>query len=111
DRERGLHGLPHVSWRHGDRSAHVKFCSPFAISRKESRMNNSGEATAVREPGHDERIRWEQLASRERTRLVRLCAHLSGSTDAAEDLAQDTLIEARKHREKLHDWSGDRQWL
>ena len=30
----------------------------------------------------------------ERPRLVAFCAHLSGSWDAAEDLAQETLLEA-----------------
>nr|WP_246385436.1 sigma-70 family RNA polymerase sigma factor [Armatimonas rosea] len=36
-------------------------------------------------------------------RLVRLCARLSGSSDAAEDIAQDTLIEAWRNR---HKWTG-----
>ena len=35
----------------------------------------------------------------ERRRLVRLCATISGDRDAAEDLAQETLLEAwRKQR-------------
>ena len=54
---------------------------------------------------------WEERAARERDRLVRLCATLSGSLDVAEDLAQETLVEAWRHRAKLHDPSGDAQWL
>src|SRR5947208_4606939 len=75
------------------------------------RMNERGEGAVVRERDDEDRARWEELASRERIRLVRLCARLSGSADAAEDLAQDTLIEAWRHREKLLDSSGERQWL
>jgi RNA polymerase sigma-70 factor (ECF subfamily) len=39
----------------------------------------------------------------ERARLVRLCARLSGDVDAAEDLTQETLVEAWRNRSKLHD--------
>lgn len=35
-----------------------------------------------------------QALSAERARLVRLCAHLSGEPEAADDLAQETLLEA-----------------
>lgn len=37
----------------------------------------------------------------ERARIVRLCAHLSGDRHAAEDLAQETLLEAWRRRHKL----------
>jgi RNA polymerase sigma factor (sigma-70 family) len=47
----------------------------------------------------------------ERRRLVRLCALLSGDRDAAEDLAQETLLEAWRNRHKLHDPSGANRWL
>jgi RNA polymerase sigma-70 factor (ECF subfamily) len=47
----------------------------------------------------------------ERVRLVRLCARLSGDPDAAEDLAQETLIEAWRHRQRLRDPRGYAQWL
>jgi RNA polymerase sigma factor (sigma-70 family) len=47
----------------------------------------------------------------ERARLVRLCAVLSGDRDAAEDLAQETLLEAWRHRHKLTDTCGADRWL
>ena len=34
----------------------------------------------------------ETILASERTRLVRFCAHLTGNPDAAEDLAQETLL-------------------
>jgi RNA polymerase sigma factor (sigma-70 family) len=47
----------------------------------------------------------------ERVRLVRLCAHLTGDSDAAEDLAQETLIEAWSHADELRDRTKRPQWL
>lgn len=44
-------------------------------------------------------------------RLVRLCAHLSGSTDAADDLAQETLVEAWRHADTLRDQEARPAWL
>ncbi|MFL5800325.1 MAG: RNA polymerase sigma factor [Roseiflexaceae bacterium] len=53
----------------------------------------------------------EALLSAERQRLVRLCAHFSGDRDAAEDLVQETLIEAWRHRDRLVDPQGCDRWL
>ncbi|HEY7019647.1 MAG TPA: RNA polymerase sigma factor [Ktedonobacterales bacterium] len=47
----------------------------------------------------------------ERPRLVAFCAHVSGSWDAAEDLAQETLLEAWRARDRLHDADGLAPWL
>jgi RNA polymerase sigma-70 factor (ECF subfamily) len=47
----------------------------------------------------------------ERARLVRLCAVLSGDGEAAEDLAQETLLEAWRHRHKVTDGRGADRWL
>ncbi len=47
----------------------------------------------------------------ERARLVRLCYRFTGSLDAAEDLAQETLYEALRNAHKLHDPSGYARWL
>jgi RNA polymerase sigma-70 factor (ECF subfamily) len=44
-------------------------------------------------------------------RLVRLCARLSGDRQAAEDLAQDTLVEAWRQRHKLREPTGGEAWL
>lgn len=47
----------------------------------------------------------------ERRRLVRLCEAISGDRDAAEDLAQETLLEAWRSRHKLADPAGADRWL
>jgi RNA polymerase sigma factor (sigma-70 family) len=54
---------------------------------------------------------WDLALHAERARLVRLCACLTGNRDAAEDLAQETLLEAWRHAHKLHNPSGRDQWL
>ena len=47
----------------------------------------------------------------ERRRLVRLCTVITGDGDAAEDLAQETLLEAWRNRHKLVDETGAEWWL
>jgi RNA polymerase sigma-70 factor (ECF subfamily) len=47
----------------------------------------------------------------ERSRLIRLCTALIGNAEAAEDLAQEALIEAWRHRGKLRDDDGLSAWL
>ena len=47
----------------------------------------------------------------QRPRLVRLCALLCGDTGAAEDLAQETLLEAWRQRAKLVEPAGVASWL
>ncbi len=47
----------------------------------------------------------------QRARLVRLCARLAGDPTVAEDLAQETLLEAWRHASKLTDSSGADRWL
>ena len=53
----------------------------------------------------------ESLAGCERDRLVRLCAYLSQDAQVAEDLAQETLLEAFRHEGSLRDPAARRQWL
>jgi RNA polymerase sigma factor (sigma-70 family) len=54
----------------------------------------------------------DRLLSRaQRASLVRLCTTVSGSSDAAEDLVQETLLEAWRHRDKLTDPTGADRWL
>jgi RNA polymerase sigma factor (sigma-70 family) len=47
----------------------------------------------------------------ERARLVRLCTSLAGSAEAAEDLAQETLVEAWRLRDRVVDRDGLSSWL
>ena len=49
--------------------------------------------------------------SDERTRLLRLCARLTGNPAVAEDLVQETLFEAWRSREKLRDMAEMAPWL
>jgi DNA-directed RNA polymerase specialized sigma24 family protein len=48
----------------------------------------------------------EHALPAEHARLVRLCTHLTGDRDAADDLAQETLIEAWRQQHKLVDPQG-----
>ena len=54
---------------------------------------------------------FDVLLMQERPRLVQLCARLGGDAAPAEDLAQETLLEAWHQRDRLHDWFGASQWL
>jgi RNA polymerase sigma factor (sigma-70 family) len=51
------------------------------------------------------------LSTAHRASLVRLCTAVSGSPSAAEDLVQETLLEAWRHRDKLTDTAGADRWL
>lgn len=53
----------------------------------------------------------EAILRSERARLVSLCYRFTGSLDAAEDLAQETLHEALRNAHKLHDSAGYSKWL
>lgn len=57
--------------------------------------------------GDDREVR----LARERTGLVGLCARITGDRDAAEDLAQETLLEAWRHALELRDPEKRPQWL
>lgn len=64
-------------------------------------MQQAGEATAA----------LEAAFAAQRARLVRLCAQMTGSAEAAEDLAQETLIEAWRLAHKLRDQEHLAAWL
>jgi RNA polymerase sigma factor (sigma-70 family) len=55
-----------------------------------------------------ETLTWDDV---DRHRLVRLCALVSGSWAAAEDLAQETLLEACRNAHKVSDPTGRDRWL
>ncbi|HKG25766.1 MAG TPA: RNA polymerase sigma factor [Thermomicrobiales bacterium] len=57
-------------------------------------------------------IQWAQtIQAVERTQLVRFCARRTGDPDVAEDLAQETLIEAWRHADRLADPDARTPWL
>lgn len=54
---------------------------------------------------------FEDAVASQRPRLIRLCAALTGDWDDAEDLAQETLVEAWRHRERVTHTEGYGAWL
>src|SRR5262245_4659355 len=56
-------------------------------------------------------IELDELLSSERPRLVRLCARLTGDLQAAQDLAQETLIIAWRNAHQLREPERYSQWL
>lgn len=53
----------------------------------------------------------EGAIAAERVRLVRLCTRLTGDREAAEDLAQETLLEAWRNEHMLRDPQARDRWL
>lgn len=53
----------------------------------------------------------ETMFAYERPRLVRLCTRLSGNGEAAEDLAQETLLRAWRYVDRLSEASQASPWL
>lgn len=51
------------------------------------------------------------VSPEERMHLVRLCTTLTGDREVAEDLAQETLLEAWRHRHALRDPTRPTSWL
>ncbi len=51
------------------------------------------------------------ISSQEWARLVRLCATITNNRDVAEDLAQETMLEALRHKHELRDSEKQAQWL
>jgi len=58
-----------------------------------------------------ERASLDAALAEERARLVALCARLTGNADAAEDLAQETLVEAWRSLTRLRNTDGLAPWL
>ncbi len=51
------------------------------------------------------------ISPQEWARLVRLCTTLTGNKDSAEDLAQETMLEAWRHKHTQRDAEKQSQWL
>jgi len=51
------------------------------------------------------------VSQEERLRIIRLCASITGNVDVAEDLAQETLLEAWRHLSALREPGKRIQWL
>ena len=56
-------------------------------------------------------VRQRLQMPQERLRIVRLCTLLTGDADVAEDLAQETLLEAWRSADRLRDPDAWRPWL
>lgn len=52
-----------------------------------------------------------EVGFQQRARLIRLCTRMTGRSDVAEDLAQETLLEAWKHLHTLRDPQRFTSWL
>ncbi len=59
----------------------------------------------------DKEANFEEILTAERPRLVRLCARLSGSREAAEDLTQEVLCAAWRHADRLREPERHAPWL
>lgn len=71
-------------------------------------MPSTSSGLAIATPATDDLSR--ALAA-ERPRLARLCRQLTQNADAAEDLTQETLLEAWRLRDRLRDPTGLSAWL
>jgi RNA polymerase sigma-70 factor (ECF subfamily) len=74
---------------------------------------NRSEATMsiARHTDFNAELTFDALFARERARIVRLCAHLTGDAEAAEDLAQEAMIEAWRTSIRLSDPADLAAWL
>jgi len=83
------------------------------VTYQDARVGETGGEVRQHEdgPAADRLHAWETGLAAERPRLVRLCARITGSADAAEDLAQDTLVEAWRRLHKVYDEAGWDKWL
>ncbi len=81
------------------------------MTYQEARVGEVDVERRTDSPTDDRLHAWEAVLAAERPRLVRLCARITGRADAAEDLAQDTLIEAWRRLHRVYDETGRDRWL
>jgi DNA-directed RNA polymerase specialized sigma24 family protein len=53
----------------------------------------------------------ERQLEHERARIEQLCLRITGNKTAAQDLAQETMLEAWRNRHKLTNLNGADKWL
>ncbi len=70
-------------------------------------LHEIGELRELHGAAQGDQVAWDA----ERMRLVRLCARLTHNPEAAEDLAQEALLEAWRSREALRDAERFSAWL
>lgn len=70
-----------------------------------------GKAEDMQQPIGEQQGWIEEAMASERDRLVRLCAWLTGDAAAAEDIAQDALIDAWRTADRITDRAASRAWL
>src|SRR5690242_5439970 len=97
-------GGPHLSGM--TNSQRRKVCNLFRLAHD---MQNYGDLlcqrgqTTVTYSEQPAAFELQDILARERRRIVGLCAMLVRNAEAAEDLAQETLYEAWRHRDNLRD--------
>lgn len=74
-------------------------------------LTRSGKARDMQQMIGEQQHWVEEAMAGERDRLVRLCAWLTGDAAAAEDIAQDALIEAWRTADRITDRASSRAWM
>ncbi|MEM7128173.1 MAG: RNA polymerase sigma factor [Chloroflexota bacterium] len=106
DNDRQTHSAPFDN----DRQTHS---APFDNDRQTHSAPFDNDRQTHSAPFDNDRIvnTFETWIARERANLVGFCRHLTGSSQAAEDLAQETLLTAWQRRDAITDPSGLSSWL
>src|SRR5215471_15307323 len=87
-----------------------KRCPVFWPKSDYSKRSNRKGEKAMRQ--HDDLTNHlVEVGSQQRARLIWLCTRMTGRSDVAEDLAQETLLEAWKHLHTLRDPQRFSSWL
>lgn len=83
------------------------------MSRRDSAPGSRSEATMsiARHTDFNAHLTFDSIFATERERVIRLCAQLTGSAEAAEDLAQEAMIEAWRTSIRVEDPAAFSAWL
>jgi RNA polymerase sigma-70 factor (ECF subfamily) len=85
----------------GPKATIVKRSNQYEIWKEEKTMPQQEDLTN----------RLIEVGSQQRARLIQLCTRMTGRSDVAEDLAQETLLEAWRHLHSLRDPQRFSSWL